>query len=161
MMTLRTFTDKDTILFKKWLSNDHVKMWFERPEIDLFLEDWLNEVAKRDKEYSWINYFIVELNNLPIGFAMYYDCWDAKEVWYTIENKSECFSMDYLIGEPHLIGKGYGKALIRLLITEIKKNTSIKSIIVQPHFDNHSSCGVLISTGFTFDTEKKYFILNT
>ncbi|MDU1903329.1 MAG: GNAT family N-acetyltransferase [Dysgonomonas sp.] len=142
-----------------WLNKEHVKNWFERPEHELYLTDWLDEVKKRDNEFSWINYFIVRLDDQPIGFALYYDCWDAKEEWYEIKAKGEIYSMDYLIGEPSYVGKGYGKEMIGLLIKTIKQNSTAKGIIVQPDTRNHSSCGVLLSNGFIFDKDKNYFTL--
>ncbi|MDB2179534.1 GNAT family N-acetyltransferase [Citrobacter farmeri] len=160
MLSLREFLDEDTDLLKKWLNNDHVKIWYERPEIDLYLENWLEEVQKRDAEYSWISYFIVQQNERPIGFGMYYDCYNANEDWYHIESEGEMFSIDYLIGDLTYIGRGYGKKMLKLLISSIKDNTPAKRIVVQPHEDNHSSCAVLLSTGFNFDTSKKYYYMD-
>lgn len=160
MLTLRKFVDEDIPLLKKWLNNDHVKMWFERPEINLYIDNWLEEVQKRDTEFSWINYLIVQLNEVPIGYVMYYDCYNANEDWYHVKNQDEVFSIDYLIGDSSYVGKGYGKEMLQLLICLIKDNTSAKKIIVQPHKDNHASCGVLLSIGFNIDKRNDYYCLN-
>lgn len=151
--------DHDIPQIEIWLNQDHVKKWFEIPEQGVYIADWLNEVSKRNREFSWIHYFMVQLHDFPVGFALYYDCWDAKEEWYEVSIKGEVYSMDYLIGEPCYTGKGYGKEMIRLLIDKIKLNSTAKSIIVQPDVKNHSSCGVLLSNGFVFDKAKNYFIL--
>ncbi|WP_165042795.1 GNAT family N-acetyltransferase [Dysgonomonas sp. ZJ709] len=158
-LTLLPVEDSDIKQIEIWLNKDHVKKWFEIPEHNVYLNDWLAEVSKRNEEFSWINYFIVQLDGQPIGFALYYDCRDAKEEWYEIEAKGEMYSIDYLIGETFYIGKGYGKEMIRLLAEKIKQNSTAKSIIVQPDSKNHSSCGVLISNGFIFDKDKDYYIL--
>ncbi len=157
-LTLKPVEDSNIPQIEICLNNDHVKKWFEIPEHGVFLTDWLNEVTQRDGEYSWINYFILESDSQPIGFALYYDCWDAKEEWYDIPAKGETYSIDYLIGDARNTGKGYGKEMIRLLIDKIKQNTTAKNIIVQPDNENHASCGVLLSNGFIFDKEKNYFI---
>jgi len=157
-LTLKPVEDSDIRQIEIWLNTPHVKKWFEIPEQGVYLTDWLNEVIQRNGEYSWINYFILQSEGQPIGFALYYDCWDAQEEWYNIPAKGETYSIDYLIGDAHNTGKGYGKEMIRLLINKIKQNTTAKSIIVQPDNKNDASCGVLLANGFIFDKEKNYFI---
>lgn len=158
-LSLMPVGDRDITQIEIWLNRDHVKKWFEIPEHGVYIEDWLNEVSKRNGEFAWIHYFMVQLDGLSVGFALYYDCWDAKEEWYQISTQGEVYSMDYLIGESRFIGKGYGKEMVRLLIEKIRLNSTAKSIIVQPDVKNHSSCGVLLSNGFVFDKAKNYFIL--
>ena len=53
----------------------------------------------------------------PVGFCQYYDCYDANdmEIWYEVVKRGNTFSIDYLVGNESYLGKGYGKAIVKLL----------------------------------------------
>ena len=73
---LREFEDYDVNTFHKWLYCEHIAKWYTEPM------DWLYEISKRDKDYSWIKHFIVETEGVPVGFCQYYDYELSGETWH-------------------------------------------------------------------------------
>lgn len=151
MLTLRSLTDADITLMDVWLNKEYIIKWYENPA------DWLHEIKERHGAFSFIKHFIVMEGETPIGFCQYYDCFYAKEYWYTVDKQNDTFSVDYLIGEEAYLNKGYGKTIVALLTDTIKNNESCNRIIVQPDQDNIASNKVLIANGYTYDKQKKYY----
>lgn len=152
-ITIRPLNDNDVALLTAWLSKDYVLRWYNDPS------EWLLEVNGRNDAYAWIRHFIVMDAYTPIGFCQYYDCYDAKgmEDWYNVTQPRDTFSIDYLIGDEAYLGKGYGKAIVRLLTDTIQQKEHARQIIVQPEAENHPSNHVLIANGYIFDEDKKYY----
>lgn len=144
-LSLRPFCDRDLGLFKKWLRADHVARWYERPA------DWIDEINKRNGEFSWIRHFIAEYGGKPIGFCQYYEYRRSGETWHGDIRTDGAYSIDYLIGEPDFIGKGLGKKLIAALLERIALHDGARLVIVRPDPENKASRGALLSVGFTFD----------
>ncbi|OXS26692.1 acetyltransferase [Acetobacterium wieringae] len=142
---LRRFEDNDLPIFKEWLKKDHVKRWYTEPE------DWIAEVTLRDSTFSWITHFIVEWEEMPIGFGQYYKCLDANEACYSHIPQNGTYSIDYLIGEADCLGKGYGKKAVQLLTEMIFGLSDSKRIVVQPEPENRGSCKALLANGYIFD----------
>lgn len=153
LLSLRPLQDTDIEQLKIWLYNDHVLRWYHDTD------DWLKEIKERSSEFSFLHHFIVNKEDEPIGFCQYYDCFDAKEPWYSVERKEAVFSIDYLIGEEKHLRKGFGKQIIKLLIDEISQENENFEIIVQPEMENTASNKTLLANGFIYDEDKQYYII--
>lgn len=107
-ITLRQVDNSDIELLKNWLNKEYILKWYNDAD------DWLNEINGRNNSFSWIHHFIVMIDETPVGFCQYYDCYDANDMedWYSVTRRDETFSIDYLIGDEAYLGKGYGKAII-------------------------------------------------
>jgi RimJ/RimL family protein N-acetyltransferase len=152
-INLRHIKDSDVEQLEKWLYKDHIIKWYHDTA------DWLKEIKERNGIFSFLHHFIVDKGNESIGFCQYYDCFDAKELWYSVENKGELFSIDYFIGEEKYLRKGFGKQIIRLLIDEISKENVSFEIVVQPETENTASNRTLSANGFIYDKIKKYYAI--
>lgn len=154
LMALRDLNDMDLLQVEDWLNKDYVKLWYDEPE------EWLLEIQGRKTEFSWIHHMIAEEDGLPIGFCQYYDCYDAKDIedCYNIEIPNETFSIDYLIGEEDNLNKGGGKQIVALLTQLIFDKGNVKRIIVKPESENVQSIGVLLTNGYCFNNDKKYYV---
>ena len=149
----RTLYDNDVSLMEKWLCAEHIAPWYEQPN------DWLNEIRNRRDEFSFLSHMIVEIDGKSIGFCQYYDCFDARNIedWgIPILAAGEVYSIDYLIGEPEYLQRGFGKEIIRQLV-EILRNLGAKKVIVQPDSENKASCQSLVANGFI--KEDNYYSL--
>lgn len=156
-LTLRPITDADIPRITQWLNKPHIKRWYEP------IDEWLDEIRGRRDTFSWLRHFIVEDAGVPIGFCQYYDCFDSVglEDWNgrAFPNRGEVFSIDYLIGEKAYLGRGYGKALVRLLTATVFA-LGAQEIIVDPDRENAKSNGVLKSGGYVFDETAGYYRLS-
>lgn len=152
LIKLRILKDTDIDLFRKWLYTEHVALWYHEPL------DWINEIEKRDSEFNWLNHYIVEYDNKPIGFCQYYEYFNSCETWHGDIDVKGTYSIDYMIGEANYLGKGLGKEIIRALILIIEQHNNAERIIVQPEQENKASCGALLSCGFQFDNRNEVYI---
>ncbi|WP_206459282.1 GNAT family N-acetyltransferase [Anaerovorax sp. IOR16] len=152
MVMLRALNDNDIALFKKWLYTPHVAAWYHDPL------DWIDEIEKRNSNFTWLNHFIVEYKDKPIGFCQYYEYFNSGETWHGNIEVSGTYSIDYMIGEIEYLGKGFGKQIIGALIGKIKIHENAKRVIVQPEPENKASCKTLLSCGFEFDSENEIYI---
>jgi RimJ/RimL family protein N-acetyltransferase len=129
---------------ERWLYSEHVAPWYERPQ------DWLGEINNRHSEFSFITHMIAEIDGNPIGFCQYYDCYYSREYenWgIDIAAPGEIYSIDYLIGEPEYLRRGFGKTIICSLL-EILKNLGAETIIVSTDENNEASNRSLLTNGF-------------
>jgi RimJ/RimL family protein N-acetyltransferase len=143
-LILRPFSDSDVTLMERWLHAEHVAPWYELPQ------DWLDEIKNRHSEFSFITHMIAAIDDNPIGFCQYYDCYDSRkyENWgIDITAPGEIYSIDYLIGESEYLRCGFGKAIICSLL-EILKNLGVETIIVNPDKNNEASNRSLCASGF-------------
>ncbi len=151
-LRLRRLFDEDIALMERWLKAPHVAKWYLHPG------HWLRELRERHGVFSFITHFIAEYESVPIGFCQYYDCYYAQEhevwneQWRTGERTGELFSLDYLVGEPEYLRRGFGKAMIQEMLDRLRR-INAKTIIVQPEQENTSSCRVLETCGFQYDGE--------
>lgn len=152
MLEIRMFEDEDISIMEHWLNKDYIKKWYNAPE------DWLNEIRQRFDTYSFVKHFIVCFNKNPIGFCQYYTCSDAGEDWYGDIPLEGTYSIDYLIGEENYLSKGYGKAIIALLIKKLFSLEDCKRIVVQPEADNLPSTNSLLANEFVFDEKNELYI---
>jgi len=145
-LILRSLWEDDLPTLEKWLSSEHIRRWFEKPE------DWIKEVRERYKEFSFITHLIIEINTFKVGFCQYYDCYYGQhyEDWYKVHNPEVVFSMDYLIGEVEYLKKGLGKEMLKL-IEERLISIGAQKILVQPDKSNTSSCRLLESRGYVYN----------
>ncbi len=151
---LEPFTADDISLFIDWISRDRIKQWYSP------VEDWIDEVTKREAEYSWIQHYIIYADKTPIGFCQYYPYWKSGEDWNGNIPVKGTYSVDYLIGETEFLRKGYASKALRLLNSIICTLPDATRIIVQPDSDNLASCKTLLAAGYTYDEENHVYILS-
>lgn len=145
-LTLRPLFENDIVLIERWLKVEHVKKWFEPTE------DWLHEIKNRRGEFSFITHLIAEFKGVPFGFCQYYDMFygQEKENWLKIDKESECFSIDYLIGEEEFLHKGLGQKMIALMLNKLR-DKGAKTVVVRPEIKNKKSNRVLKNSGFIWN----------
>lgn len=155
-LTLRPLFENDVALVERWLYMPHVAEWYKHPG------DWMNELRERHDKFSFITHFIAEYEGMPIGFCQYYDTFFAQEheVWDDEpdigENQGEVFSIDYLIGEPKYLKRGFGKEMILQMLEMIQK-LGAKAVIVEPEKENTASNRALETSGFVGNGGVYYF----
>jgi RimJ/RimL family protein N-acetyltransferase len=152
-ITLRKLENEDLDLFKKWVYAPHVAKWYEEPL------SWIDEIEKRKGEFNWIHHFIAEFNGIPVGFCQYYEYKMSGETWHGEAEVEGAYSIDYMIGDPNFLGRGLSKTIVKELIAKIRLHPNAKRVIVQPEPENVRSCGLLLSSGFRFDTRNEIYVM--
>jgi len=153
LLQLIPVQDTDVERLEIWLNKDYILKWYHDAD------EWLKEIRERNGIFSFLNHFIVYKGDVPIGFCQYYDCFDAKEIWYSVDSRGKIFSIDYFIGEENYLRKGFGKQIIKLLIDEINRENDNFEIVVQPEMENVASNRALLANGFMYDESKRYYVI--
>ena len=153
MLVLRNLGDEDVVLMKKWLEQEFISKWFGDAS------DWLLEIEHRNDEFNFIKHFIVEKDGVPVGFCQYYD-WN-KAMDDDGEPEGTC-GIDYMIGEESLLGKGYGKNIVRLICDKVIENRpDTVQIIADPSVEeekmNIPSIKVLEANEFQYDPKTELY----
>lgn len=137
----------------KWLAEPHVLQWYHDPEA------WISEIEGRRGEYSFIRHFIVEEEGIPFAFCQYYDYSKGGESWHGSFPSDGAYSIDYMIGEPSFLSKGYAPRIIEALSALVFSETAARSIIVQPEEGNLKSRRALLAAGYLYDSANDlYFV---
>ena len=141
-MLLKKVTEQDIGLLFFWFCKEEVRVFFGDPK------EWTNEIVENLKNGSnWVFYYLVFVENIPIGFVQYYETNKAPLGLWSKEPDGTV-GIDYLIGEPDFLKKGYGSRIIKSLVSLIRKTNKYRFIIADPMVDNFASISVLTNNGF-------------
>ncbi|SHN70102.1 GNAT family N-acetyltransferase [Desulfovibrio litoralis] len=128
-----------------WLKKEHIKKWYGDPQ------EWLEEIKDISGEYGWLNHYIIQYENIPIGFCQYYDCSKTPKGFEWDNEPPGTFAIDYFIGEVQFLNKGLGSVIIQKLNDLIISKENPKQIIADPVKENLISIKLLEKNGFTLD----------
>jgi RimJ/RimL family protein N-acetyltransferase len=158
-ITLKPLRDKDVNLFCKWLNKEYIYKWF-CPDGEEEKAAWLNEVKNIDGKYNHYKHFIVNYNDINIGYCLYMDIYFEQEYLQeiyeiTVDKSNSVFEIGFLIGEEEYLNKGIGKIIVKKLeekITEIGG----KEILADPYEENIPSIKTLLGNGFIKIKDRDY-----
>nr|WP_291591148.1 GNAT family N-acetyltransferase [Bacteroides sp.] len=149
-IVLKPLSDEDINLFSNWLDKDYIYKWF-CPDGDGQRADWLDEVRNVDSKHNHFNHFIVNHNDIKIGYCLYLDLHFEPE--YSLANygktfdKGCAFEIGFLIGNEEYLNKGFGKMIVNKLEAKIIEIGG-KEILADPDEENIASIKTLLSNGF-------------
>ena len=147
----RHLTRADFPLLGGWLAQPHVARWWNHDNSPQAMEaDFAAVIDRLDPA----DVFIVSYGNRPIGLLQRYTFADnpgyITDLAALIEAPGAALSIDYFIGEPDLIGRGLGSAMIRAAVDAIWRDyPNAPSIIVPVASANVASWRALEHAGFT------------
>lgn len=160
MLKFRLLNDNDIPLVEAWLNKEHVKRWYEIPRLGITIDDWMSEIRAHNGEFGWITYLIVLWRNQPIGLSLYYKCEDSVGEDFGVLPLAGLYGIDYLIGEEAYLGKGFGKEIVALLVSQIFSFPDAQRVTADIDKDNKASEKVLLSCGFVrLNTEQGRYVL--
>ena len=160
MLELRLLHDNDIPLIEIWLNKEHIKRWYEIPELGITINDWISELKEYKGEFQWITYLIVLWQDRPIGLCLYYKCVDSSDEDFGTLPLTGSYGIDYLIGEESYLGKGLGKGIVTLLVDKIFSLQGAQRITADIDKNNKASKKTLLSCGFKLlDTESSRYVI--
>ena len=157
-ITLKRLKNEDINIFDKWLNKEYIYKWF-CPDGEEQKKEWLNETNNVNGKYNHFKHFIVNYNDIKIGFCFFMDIYFEQE--YLRENykmtvaENSVFEIGYLIGEEAYLRKGIGKIIIKKLEEKIIEAGG-KEILADPAPENTPSIKALLSNGFTKIKDSDY-----
>jgi RimJ/RimL family protein N-acetyltransferase len=152
MLSFRPLRATDFPLLLSWLSNDHVKQWWN--DGDDTLEKVALHYGTEDPDVArFILIESTELGESPLGYFQYY-----------IVSK-EIIGIDQFIGEADHINKGIGTAAIKLFLEMIVTRHKPQQVIIDPHPENKRAIRCYEKVGFVYsatelkENEKSAYIM--
>ncbi|TYR31457.1 acetyltransferase [Mesorhizobium microcysteis] len=142
--TFRALTPRDLPMVARWLEEPHLKEWWGDPveaieEIEAAIDDISTEPL------------IVELDGKPIAYLQNYD--PHLEDGHPYQDQpTGTLGLDMSIGDPALVGKGHGSAIIRQFAAQLFDEGAPR-LIIDPDPANARAIRAYEKAGFRpFDT---------
>jgi aminoglycoside 6'-N-acetyltransferase len=148
-LTFRPLVRADLPLLGHWIAAPHVQPWWREP----------GDLASVEAGYGPAidgpdptELFVVHLDGRPIGFiqrCLLRDNSDYREALSRAGTDPDAATIDYLIGDPALVGIGLGTRLIEAFVADTwVRHPDVDSVVVAVQQDNIASWRVLEKAGF-------------
>jgi aminoglycoside 6'-N-acetyltransferase len=139
----------DLPVIATWLARPHVRQWWREPSDQASVAENYGPVLDGSDPTEG---FIVHLDGRPIGYVQRYLVEEDPEWRATITSSlgdAGGIGIDYLIGEPDLVGRGIGRVMISRFAAECwSRYPSEDRIVVALQQDNIASWKALEAAGF-------------
>lgn len=144
-------TGADLPTIRGWLTAEHVAPWWAptaaaRDEVE-------GELGRTIDGTDPAEVFVVHLDGRPVGLIQRYRIDDDPEWKATLAvatDASGAAGIDYLIGDPDLVGRGVGSAMVRAFVAStFARYPDVDRILVDPQAANRPSWRALERAGFT------------
>jgi aminoglycoside 6'-N-acetyltransferase len=134
----RPMTSDDLPLIRRWLALPHVREWWGDP-----LEQYA--LVSTDLDEPAMDQFVFSATGSPLGYLQCYDL----TAWNTGfgPQPSGTRGIDLFIGEPEMIGRGHGSALIRRFVDDLLANGAAR-IVTDPDPANRRAVRAYERAGF-------------
>jgi len=149
-VTFRPLTEADLPTVARWLAAPHVREWWREPSS---VEAVRAKYLPRIRGDVPTRVFIAGHGDEAIGLIQSYRIADhpewADSLRSTVLELPDAVGIDYLVGDPCLVGRGIGFAMVEAF-TDLVFATypDVDRIVVTPQAANRSSCRVLEKAGY-------------
>ena len=143
----------DLGLVAKWLRQEHVQRWWKDPTAPDNVEE---TYLPRLQGIEPTEMLVIVWDGRDIGMVQRYRMADHADWERSLVPSGLSFGnpagIDYVIGEPEMIGRGIGSALIEAFSAAVfDRYPDAESIVVTPQAANRASCRVLEKAGYTLE----------
>lgn len=133
-----------------WLAAPHVREWWNHdPSPEAVERDFGGAIDGAEPGEDWM----AELDGRPIGLVQYSRFRDYPD--YTVEIApvypvdDGAASIDYLVGDPDMVGRGAGSAMITAFVSFVwTHDPTTTSLVVPVNSANERSWRALLRAGF-------------
>ena len=147
-VTLRAMTYGDLPDVAKWRQSEHVQRWWVsdgEPTLEAVTEKYSPRIDGRTPTRMWV----AEVNGRSVGFVQDYRIADYPDYAILAPNP-DAIGVDYLIGDPHWIGRGIGTRMLwAWLVRMHRRFPDAVTCFAAPDHRNEPSLRVLDKVGFT------------
>ncbi len=149
-VTFRPLRREDLPMLGRWLATPHVARWWEHdPSPEAVEADFGPGIDGDDP----VEYHVILLDDRPIGMIQRYRYRD-EPAWLAAVSvvpgtDEHCGGIDYLIGEPDLVGRGIGTEAVAAFVADTWRSwPEIVALVVDVDPENRASWRVLERSGF-------------
>ena len=128
-----------------------MRQWYDDVAGETYPDDTIAEYQLAIRGDDPTDYFVVELDGRPIGEIQSYLIDDEPEYAAMLELGRPAFGIDLFIGEPELIGRGHGPALIRAFLRDVGfSRYGVDLSVIGPATNNVAAIRAYEKAGFRF-----------
>ncbi len=126
-------------MVRNWLETPHVAEWWGDPDEQFVL-------VRDDLDHPSMQQFIVAIDDRPFAYLQCYDPTAWPDNGFGAQPKGTR-GMDQFIGEPDMIARGHGSALIRNFIEGLVQSGTPR-VVTDPDPDNARAVRAYEKAGF-------------
>lgn len=147
-ISFTAMTDADLVDLVRWRSADHVVRWYGAPLADVDAARRL--YARRLRGESPTRMWVARNLGRAIGFVQDYPVAAYEDLAVKVAD-DQAIGFDYLIGEPSLVGRGLGTAMIWSFLRDVlcRDYPDAPRFMASPDHRNSRSLRALAKCGFT------------
>jgi aminoglycoside 6'-N-acetyltransferase len=126
-------------MVRRWLETPHVAQWWHDPDEQFVL-------VSEDLDHPAMDQFVVAADDRPFAYLQCYDpnAWPEGGLGMHPDGTR---GIDQFIGEPDMIDRGHGSALIRSFVDDLLK-TGTPRVVTDPDPDNIRAVRAYEKAGF-------------
>lgn len=151
VVALRAMSRADLPDVARWRAADHVRRWWPgaaEPTLAHVTERYGPRIDGVVPTRMWV----VEVNGRSVGFCQDYRIRDHPDFAVPAPDP-DAVGVDYVVGEPHLVGTGVGTALLWVWMQSARRRyRDVVTYFAAPDHRNAASLRVLAKVGFTEGT---------
>ena len=151
VVVLRAMSRADLVDVARWRSADHVRRWWPgsaEPTLEHVTEHYGPRIDGVVPTRMWV----VEVNGRSVGFCQDYRIRDHPDTAVLVPDP-DAVGVDYVIGEPHLVGAGIGTTMLWVWMQGARRRyRDVATYFAAPDHRNAASLRVLAKVGFTEGT---------
>ena len=144
-------TEDDLPLVREWLLRPHVRRWWDEEGDPTYPEAEIKGRLAAIRHEDPTDHFVMEIDGRPVGDIQSYRIQDHPDWRAQIGIDEPAFGIDVYIGEPDLIGRGVGPALIAAFLRDVAfPRYSVDLCVLDPTRSNTSAIRAYEKVGFVF-----------
>ena len=149
-ISFRRIQMDDLPLLQSWLNESHVHEWYDKDEKQTFTHVSKEYTPKITGEEPTKGY-IVLYKNQPVAYIQSYRAGAWPEFSQRTGYGASDAGIDLFVGDPNLIGKGFGTMMITKFLQEIIfTDPTIKKCFIDPEPNNKRAIRAYEKAGFTY-----------
>lgn len=154
MSTPFTFTplrEADLELVERWLLEPHVRRWYDDVPAETYPEDTIADYRRAIRGEDPTDLYVIKLDGRPIGEIQSYRIDDHPEYAAQVALGRAAIGIDLFIGEPELVGRGHGPAVIRAFLRDVAfPRYGVDLCVIGPSRSNVAAIRAYEKAGFRF-----------
>jgi aminoglycoside 6'-N-acetyltransferase len=135
---------------RRWLLRPHVRQWYDDVPTAAYPDDTLHDYQTAIRGEDLTDLYVIELDGRPIGALQSYRIDDHPEYAAQVALGRPAIGIDLFIGEPELIGRGHGPALIRAFLRDALPRYAVELCVIGPTASNEAAIRAYEKAGFRF-----------
>lgn len=136
--------EEDLQLLQRWVALPHVAAWWDvDPTPEEVREDFLPDPPDPGDDR-----YIVYCDEQPIGYIQSYVAIDTGSGWWRGFTDPTVRGIDQFIGEPGLVGRGLGTAMVRAFCARLFADPNVSAIQLDPDPANGRAIRCYEKAGF-------------